>query len=437
MKGSNQYCVSVRNVSKKFARSLKRSFVYGARDIGGAMFGLAPSTELRQSEFWAIRDVSFDLVPGKSIGIVGMNGSGKTTLLRMVSGIINPTIGNIAIKGRIAPMLALGAGFKPVLSGRENIFLNMSILGVSHHEIIRRLDSVIDFAEIRDSIDAPLGTYSSGMLARLGFACAIHTNPSILVVDEVLSVGDAKFRAKCRNYLNQLRKQGTSMLLVSHSTALVEALSDECIYLKAGVVASQGAPAEVLKLYEADGVNHVVENNKRVSARLTSDNIVSSSQDIRIKHIRLGITETDDTNYWISGHPGCATITLDASVSRDQLSINLMIFDLTHNQGEMVLHMKTAKDIGWVSVNEGDSQFVVKLNPVGLRPGIYRLKISVSRGEWRDTLDVVDNYRLVVRDGGLTSNALYYQPRKWALMDASVSPLTDLNIDNIAYEDEF
>jgi lipopolysaccharide transport system ATP-binding protein len=437
MKDASQYCVSVRNVSKKFARSLKRSFIYGARDIGGAMFGLTPSAELRQSEFWAIRDVSFDLAPGKSIGIVGLNGSGKTTLLRMVSGIISPTAGSIAIRGRVAPMLALGAGFKPVLSGRENIFLNMSILGMPQQEIVRRLDSVIDFAEMWDSIDAPLGTYSSGMLARLGFACAIHTNPSILVVDEVLSVGDAKFRAKCRNYLNQLRKQGTSMLLVSHSAALVEALSDECIYLKAGIVASQGAPAEVLKLYEADAVTNVVENNKRVADRLASQGRMSSSQEIRIKHVGLGLADTKEANYWISGDHGYITITLDASVSSDEISVNLMIFDLAHDHGEMVLHMKTAKDIGWVRVNTGLSRFVLEFSPVGLRPGTYRLKVSVSRGEWRDTLDVVDNFRLVVRDGGLTSNALYYQPRNWVLADAFITQLPDIHIESIALEDGF
>lgn len=437
MTDSRQYCVSVRNVSKKFARSLKRSFVYGASDIAGALLGRTPSATLRPSEFWAIRDVSFDLEPGKSIGIVGLNGSGKTTLLRMVSGILKPTAGEIAIHGRIAPMLALGAGFKPVLSGRENIFLNMSILGVPHQEIVKRLDSVIDFAEIWDAIDAPLGTYSSGMLARLGFSCAIHTNPSILVVDEVLSVGDSKFRAKCRNHLNQLRKQGTSMLLVSHSAVLVETLSDECIYLKSGVVTARGAPAEVLKAYEADGLKIALESNQRTANQLAERGGSSAPEQTRIKHVGLGINGIEDVGYWVSGKPGRMSVSLESPVSSEELSINLMIFDLTYQQGETVQFLMSAKDIGWVRANAGDSRFVLELAAVGLRPGMYRIKMSLTQGKLHDILDVVDNFKLVVRDGGLTSNALYYQPRNWALVDAVVAQPPDPVVEEIVQEEDF
>lgn len=437
MTDSNQYCVSVRHVSKKFARSLKRSFVYGAREIGGALLGREPSTKLRPSEFWAIRDVSFDLKPGKSIGIVGLNGSGKTTLLRMVSGILKPTAGEIAVRGRIAPMLALGAGFKPVLSGRENIFLNMSILGVPHREIARRLDSVIDFAEIADSIDAPLGTYSSGMLARLGFSCAIHTHPSILVVDEVLSVGDAKFRVKCRNHLNQLRKQGTSMLLVSHSAVLVETLSDECIYLKSGVVAARGAPAEVLKTYECDGLKIALEHNQRAATRRAEFSESPTSEQIRIKRVGLGINGTEDSEYWVSGKAGRISVLLHAPVTSEDLSLNLMIFDLTHQHGDTVQLLMSAKDIGWVRAEAGDSQFVLELDAVGLRPGTYRIKMSLTQGKMHDILDVVDNFRLVVRDGGLTSNALYYQPRNWVLVDAAVTELPDPIAEEIVQGEDF
>ena len=434
---SKQYCVSVRDVSKKFARSLKRSFIYGARDIRGALLSRTPSTKLRPSEFWALRDVSFDLEPGKSIGIVGLNGSGKTTLLRMVSGILKPTTGDIDVRGRIAPMLALGAGFKPVLSGRENIFLNMSILGVPHQEIVKRLDSVIDFAEIWDAIDAPLGTYSSGMLARLGFSCAIHTNPSILVVDEVLSVGDTKFRTKCRNHLNQLRKQGTSMLFVSHSAALVETLSDECIYLKSGVVAERGAPAEVLKAYEADGLKIALENNKHSAARLAERGESSTLEQIRIKQIVLGINGAEDLGYWVSGKPGRMTVSLESPVASEDISVNLMIFDLTYQQGEAVQFLMSAKDIGWVRADAGDSQFVLELSAVGLRSGSYRIKMSLSQGKMHDILDVVDNFKLVVRDGGLTSNALYYQPRNWTLVDAVVTQPPEPVVEEILEAEDF
>lgn len=435
MEDRGQYCVSVSNVSKKFARSLKRSFFYGARDIGSLLLRRPPSTVLRPSEFWAVTDVSLNLERGKSIGIVGQNGSGKTTLLRMISGILKPTTGEIIINGRIAPMLALGAGFKPVLSGRENIFLNMSILGVPHKEIVRRLDSVIDFAEIWEAIDAPIGTYSSGMLARLGFSCAVHTDPSILVVDEVLSVGDAKFRAKCRNYLNQLRKQGTSMLLVSHSATLVETLSDECIYLKGGRVAASGAPTEVLKAYEADGLKNALKSNQRTTLQLVERVGSVTPERISIKHIGLGNNQVDDVGYWVSGRTGRLSVLLESQVPCEEISVNLIIFDLTYLQGETVQFLMSSKDIGWVRTDAGTSRFVLELGAVGLRPGTYRIKLSLSQGRMHDILDSVDSFKLVVRDGGLTSSALYYQPRNWMLTGAVVTQMSEPVQEDVSQEE--
>jgi lipopolysaccharide transport system ATP-binding protein len=252
MAKQSDICVSVETVSKKFSRSLKRSFLYGVCDVARTIVGGEADATLRRSEFWALKDVSFQLHRGQAIGVIGFNGSGKTTLLRIIAGILRPTLGTVRITGRIAPLLALGAGFKPVLSGRENIFLNLSLLGVAPWDIRSRFDSIVEFAELGEVIDAPIGTYSSGLLARLGFACAVHTNPDILIVDEALSVGDTRFRVKCRNRINELRKNGTAMLLVSHSAITIQMLSDECVYLKEGRVAAQGRPVEVVKIYEAD-----------------------------------------------------------------------------------------------------------------------------------------------------------------------------------------
>ncbi|MGH8614301.1 MAG: ABC transporter ATP-binding protein, partial [Gammaproteobacteria bacterium] len=170
--------VSVKNVSKKFSRSLRLSLAYGAHDILRELTGTPRcSSELRKAEFWALKDISFEVRRGAGVGLIGPNGSGKTTLLRLLSGLIKPDEGEIRILGRVAPLIALGAGFNPVLGGRENVYTNMAMLGLSHSEIEARFDDVLDFAEIGDAIDAPLQTYSSGMAARLGFACAIHTTP--------------------------------------------------------------------------------------------------------------------------------------------------------------------------------------------------------------------------------------------------------------------
>lgn len=421
-------CVSVRNVSKKFSRSLKRSFVYGGRDVGRLLLGRGGEDVLRPSEFWAVRDVSLELQRGQSIGIVGLNGSGKTTLLRMVSGILQPTLGSVHVSGRIAPMLALGAGFKPVLSGRENIFLNLSLLGVAERDIKARYDSIVDFAELSESIEAAIGTYSSGMLARLGFACAVHTDPKIMVVDEVLSVGDARFRMKCRNRINELRRAGTSMLLVSHSAVTIETLSDECLFLRKGKTVAQGKPREVLKVYEEDGIATAIKANAKLvsglpavvvpaeaakAAAAKAPRALHSDRMLSVNSVHVGTEDASDRGHWFSGMPGRLSIELSCERPIDDLSINLMIFDLTHQLGETVQFLMSCQDLGRLSLQAGSAQVELSLPLVGLRPATYRLKISVSSGEKHDLLDVVDNFKLVVRDASNTTNCLFYQPRTW------------------------
>ncbi len=431
--GQEDICVSVCGVSKKFSRSLKRSFVYGARDIGRLLLGKGGEDALRPSEFWAVRDVSLELRRGQSIGIVGLNGSGKTTLLRMISGILRPTLGEIHVDGRIAPMLALGAGFKPVLSGRENIFLNLSLLGVAERDIRDRYDSIVDFAELSESIEAPIGTYSSGMLARLGFACAVHTDPKIMVVDEVLSVGDARFRMKCRNRINELRRVGTSMLLVSHSAVMIETLSDECLFLRKGRVVERGDPRAVLKAYEEDGV-------KEASARNAAEMVNTPPQprdghQLAVRGVTLR-SAGGEAGYWVCGRQAELIVDLHSASALEEVSVNLMIFDLTHQLHELVQLMVSSRDIGWMRMQTGDSQICLHLPQLGLRPGTYRLKLSISRGGMHDILDVVDNVRLVVRDPGGVANCLYFQSRDWRLVGAELHGAPVANQEEVNFEDE-
>ncbi len=431
---NDDVCVSVSGVSKKFSRSLKRSFVYGARDIGRLLIGQAADETLRPSEFWAVRNVSFDLQRGKSIGIVGLNGSGKTTLLRMISGILPPTVGEIKVNGRIAPMLALGAGFKPVLSGRQNIFLNLSLLGVSERQIRERFDSIVDFAELSEAIDAPLGTYSSGMQARLGFACAVHTDPQIMVVDEVLSVGDTRFRMKCRNRINELRRNGTSMLLVSHSSVLIETLSDECVYMRKGKVAAQGNPAEILRIYDADHAASAAH----LHAKRDEDkqHLIRSGRPLNIVSVMLATGRSPDAGYWVCGLEGDLTVHIDASKPVDEISVNLMVFDQTHQPGETVLFITSSRDQGRLSLKAGKTSVNLRLPQVGLRPGTYRLKVSISTGADHDLVDAIDNVRLVVRDAGWATNNLYYQPRGWDCTGGSFSGLAEADTSMDEFDPE-
>ena len=190
----NDVLVKVEGVSKKFCRNLKRSLWYGVKDISSELFGSTKNSQLRPKEFWAVDDVSFELKRGECLGLIGHNGAGKSTLLKMLNGLIKPDKGKITMKGRIGALIELGAGFNPILTGRENIYNNGAVLGFSKKEIDAKFDAIIEFAEIDDFIDTPVQNYSSGMKVRLGFAVAAQMEPDVLIIDEVLAVGDVGFR---------------------------------------------------------------------------------------------------------------------------------------------------------------------------------------------------------------------------------------------------
>lgn len=210
-------------------------------------------------EFWALKDISFTVAKGETVGIIGRNGSGKSTLLQMVCGTLNPTCGQISTQGRIAALLELGSGFNPEFTGRENVFLNAAILGLGQQEIEARYDSILKFADIGDFIDQPVKTYSSGMVVRLAFAVIAHVDADILVIDEALSVGDAFFTQKCMRFLRQFMKSGT-VLFVSHDTAAIKNLCSRCIWISEGQIKAEGPAKEVTELYLQDYYAQQQEN---------------------------------------------------------------------------------------------------------------------------------------------------------------------------------
>ena len=236
--------VRCENVGKKFCRDLKKSLWYGMKDSARDLFSWkkryardskqtgdpqepAPEEkELRAGEFWATRDVSFELKRGQCLAVIGRNGSGKTTLLKMLNGLIKPDTGHVEMRGRVGAMIALGAGFNPILTGRENIWVNASVLGLSKKQIEDRIDDIVDFADLKDFIDSPVRNYSSGMQVRLGFAVATVLDPDVLILDEVLAVGDASFRHKCYDRISRLISNA-AVILVSHSMDQVGMLASE------------------------------------------------------------------------------------------------------------------------------------------------------------------------------------------------------------------
>lgn len=262
---NNDIVVKVEDLHKKFCRSLRRSMFYGAADVLGGICGFSSNaTKLRQSEFWALEGIDFELRRGETLAIIGQNGSGKSTLLRLLNGIFPPDKGRISLRGNIGALIALGAGFHPHMTGRENIFLNGAILGMTKKEIMSKYDDIVDFADIGDFLEAPVSTYSSGMTVRLGFAIAIHSVPEILLIDEVLAVGDINFQKKCYEKILSLRSTGVSTIVVSHSVSAVERLCETGLLLHHGKQIYHGEILGCVKRY-MELVNE--ENRNKGSAK--------------------------------------------------------------------------------------------------------------------------------------------------------------------------
>ena len=252
--------VRVSGVSKKFCLSLKKSLWYGLCDMGRELTGRRRGSGkqgsegddragLRPKEFWAVNNVSFELKRGECLGLIGRNGAGKTTLLKMLNGLIKPDAGRIEMRGRVGALIALGAGFNPILTGRENIYVNGSVLGLSKKEIDAKLDEIIDFAEIGDFIDTPVQNYSSGMAVRLGFAVASSISPDVLLIDEVLAVGDMSFVFKCFNRIADILPK-TAIVFVSHSMPLISRVCTSAMVMERGCVEYQGGEVpHAIELY--------------------------------------------------------------------------------------------------------------------------------------------------------------------------------------------
>src|SRR3954451_14625168 len=204
----------------------------------------------RRQDFWAVRDIDFEVARGETLGIVGHNGAGKSTILKLLSRITAPTSGTITLQGRLAALIEVGSGFHPELSGRENIFLSGSILGMRRREIAAKLDRIVDFAGVGAFIDMPVKWYSSGMYVRLGFSVAAHLDADILLVDEVLAVGDAAFQVQCYDRIAELRRNGTTLLFISHDLASVDRLCDRVVLMNRGRLSAAGAPADVISAYQ-------------------------------------------------------------------------------------------------------------------------------------------------------------------------------------------
>jgi ABC-2 type transport system ATP-binding protein len=238
--------IKLQNISLKYRLIKERRRTFQAHIVN-----YFKGKRLETQILWALKDISMDIDDGDALGIVGRNGAGKSTLLKVVSGVMNPTEGIVRVQGKIAPLIELGAGFDPELTGRENIYLNASILGFSRKEINAKYDRIVEFSELKDFIDAPLKNYSSGMIARLGFSVATEVDPDILIIDEVLAVGDAQFKTKSKERISQFRDKGVTILFVSHDMDEVRSLCGKVLWLDHGRMKMIGDADKVIAEYES------------------------------------------------------------------------------------------------------------------------------------------------------------------------------------------
>ncbi len=237
----SEAAIHIDHVSKLFRKQKQKTF----KEFLPALFGGKTTSET----FWALSDVDLEIKKGESFGIIGPNGSGKSTLLKLIAGVTKPTKGAITVTGRIAPLIELGAGFHPELTGRENVVLNGVILGMKRAEVEHKFKDIVDFAELWEFIDQPVKHYSSGMYLRLAFAVAVHTDPEILLIDEILAVGDASFQAKCMAKMHEYREQGRTIIIVTHAMETVSSFCDRAVFLKQGQVQKLGEAKSVVEAY--------------------------------------------------------------------------------------------------------------------------------------------------------------------------------------------
>jgi ABC-type polysaccharide/polyol phosphate transport system ATPase subunit len=364
--------VKVDNVSKRFCRSLKRSLWYGLQDLGseicggrhGGGSGLPESSAdvpLRPDEFWAVKDVSFALRRGECLGLIGRNGAGKTTLLRMLNGLIKPDTGRIEMTGKMRALIALGAGYNPILTGRENIYISGRISGMSKKETDAKMDQIIEFAEIGGFIDSPVQTYSSGMVVRLGYAAAAFMNPDILILDEVLAVGDHAFRSKCYENLGKLLPD-TATIIVSHSENQIGRLCTSAILLEDGSKKALGNPHQILDIYiGALELNRANEGPKILS------NPYSATINLRLSHSVIDF-----------GGTLIAEIESSLDLSDHSFTIQIQKHGVWCSFSNPVTASKSFDKAGYC--------YTFQLGPIQLSNGIYDLGLLIESGNRRSVV---------------------------------------------------
>lgn len=353
--------IQVDGVSKKFCKDLRRSMVYGVRDICRNMLGMSSRPEvLRKDEFWATKDVSFEIKQGETVGLIGPNGSGKTTMLKMLNGIFWPDRGKISIRGRTGALIAVGAGFHPDLTGRENIYLNGAILGMTRRDIAKNFDNIVDFADVGDFLDTPVKYYSSGMFVRLGFAIAVYCEPDILLIDEVLAVGDEGFQNKCFNRIGELRSRGVTTILVSHNMHAVSAFCERAILMDKGLAIDYSDVSEAVKAYTDLFLKHDGLDDQRIT---------SGNEHIQFYDVKVGkkiLNPHDDFE---------VSLSYRTDIDYDDIEIDVKMF---HSRESSVYFQATNKTFGkYLNLKKGEGEFSLQALDLAAQNCLMTIEVSI------------------------------------------------------------
>jgi lipopolysaccharide transport system ATP-binding protein len=395
--------IRVEDISKKYIISHQQQAAYSSlRDdlvrLAKLPKELFTGREQTHEELWALKDVSFEVQQGDVVGIIGRNGSGKSTLLKVLSRIVEPTEGKVTMKGRVASLLEVGTGFHPELSGRENIYLNGAVLGMSKREIKRKFDEIVAFSEVEKFLDTPVKFYSSGMYVRLAFSIAAHLEPDILIVDEVLAVGDIEFQRKSLGKMEEVTKEGRTVLFVSHNMGSVRSLCNTGILLTNGEVEKTGK------------INEVVDAYMNAGGRREGEALFESRSPIHISSVAIKTSSSKKPKATVSYRE---PFSVEIEVKAAEASHAVLGITLTDSMGEVVttLHTQEPRELEndeirkLTSLKKGQNLFSFNFNPNELRPARYYLTTSVFDRKLNKNYDHIDQAISfeVVNDGALES----------------------------------
>jgi len=408
---TDDLAISVRGLGKRYVRNSGPKH-NSLRDMLEDKFTTLLTLGIKQKKkdyFWALSDASFDIRKGENVGIIGLNGAGKSTLLKVLSRIVTPTTGEALINGRLGALLEVGTGFHLELTGRENTFLYGSILGMTRAEVEAKFDAIVDFAEIRDFIDTPVKRYSSGMYVRLAFSVAAHLDPDILLLDEVLAVGDAAFQRKCMNFARSLEKKGSTILFVSHNMYSIKTMCQRVIYLRKGKIVFDGPTNEGLKLYEDD-------------SRMADAHWFWSDDDerpIRFTEGRLEGASGAESGIISHGEP--LTIRLRYSTTR-RIELPDIRVSIDRQDDLHCMTFSTFADTGAeIPYLEGEGEILVRTPPVRLTSDFYLANVSVrERGIGKMLVaQIIGHFH--VKDETLSSTAygVFHETAEWRHAPAS------------------